>query len=241
MLGEVTRIAYRHIDRAVGLIQLAAAGPGESHPMLAIFSAADLVEAAVRTDEPAVARQAFGRLSAWAAHTGSPWGTALVARCRGLLSADDDGPFEEALSLHLSGGRPFDTARTELLFGEHLRRRRRRADARRHLRVAFETFARLGLPTWAAVAESELRATGETARRREPGTLTQLTPQEVQIVRIVGTGATNREVAAQLFLSPRTVDYHLRKVFTKLDVSSRSELIRRAATGDFTDAISASL
>ncbi|WP_239160722.1 helix-turn-helix domain-containing protein [Virgisporangium ochraceum] len=89
-------------------------------------------------------------------------------------------------------------------------------------------------PTWADLAAAELRATGETARRREPGTLTRLTPQDVQIVRLVATGVTNREVAAQLFLSPRTVDYHLRKVFTKLDVTSRAELILRA--GDFTDA-----
>ncbi|GIJ60968.1 helix-turn-helix transcriptional regulator [Virgisporangium aurantiacum] len=215
------------------LAALAVAGPGESHPMVGIFSAADLVEAAVRTDEPATARQALGRLETWAAHSGSAWGSALVARCRGLLDADDRH-FADALATHARGGRPFDTARTELLFGEHLRRRRRRADARRHLRAAHETFERLGLPTWADQAGAELRATGETARRREPGTPTRLTPQEVQIVRMVSTGATNREVAAQLFLSPRTVDYHLRKVFTKLDLTSRAELILRA--GDFTDA-----
>jgi DNA-binding NarL/FixJ family response regulator len=111
-----------------------------------------------------------------------------------------------------------------------LRRRRRRADARVHLRAAHERFEGLGLAAWAELARTELRATGETARKRDPSTAGQLTPQEVQIVRIVGEGATNREVAAQLFLSPRTVDYHLRKVFTKLDVSSRAELIRYAAT-----------
>ena len=203
----------------------------DSHPIVAVFSAADLVEAAIRTDRLAVAARAAARLEAWTVHTGSVWGRALLARCRGQLAAPEhaDACFTEALALHTTGGRPFDTARTRLLFGEILRRRRRRADARVHLRAAYEMFERLSLTAWAEMANAELRATGETARKREPGTADQLTPQEVQIVRFVGEGATNREVAAQLFLSPRTVDYHLRKVFTKLDVSSRAELIKLAA------------
>ena len=110
-----------------------------------------------------------------------------------------------------------------------LRRGRQRTAARGHLRTAHEQFEELGLPVWAERAATELRATGETARRRDPSTTGLLTPQETQIVRIVGEGATNREVAAQLFLSPRTVDYHLHKVFTKLGVASRAELIRFAA------------
>jgi DNA-binding CsgD family transcriptional regulator len=213
------------------LAALAAAGPGESHPIVSVFSAADLVEAAVRTGREAVARDALDRLEEWTTHTGSAWGRALVARCRGLLATGPEAAdhFTDALALHTHGGRPFDAARTALLFGEMLRRRRRRSDARVHLRAAHEQFGRLGLPVWAELAHSELRATGETARKRDPSTIGQLTPQEVQIVRIVGEGATNREVAAQLFLSPRTIDYHLRKVFTKLDVSSRAELIRVAA------------
>jgi DNA-binding CsgD family transcriptional regulator len=215
------------------LAALAAAGPGESHPIVGVFSAADLVEAAARTDRPALAGEALHRLEEWTTHTGSVWGRALAARCRGLLAAGADAPghFAEALELHTHGGRPFDTARTALRFGEMLRRRRRRADARVHLRAAHERFERLGLPVWAELARTELRATGETARKRDPAAIGRLTPQEVQIVRIVGEGATNREVAAQLFLSPRTIDYHLRKVFTKLDVSSRAELIRFAAGG----------
>ena len=210
---------------------LARAGPGDSHPIVSIFSAADLVEAAVRTDREAVARRALARLEAWTAHTASVWGRALLARCRGLLATgtEADEHFAGALTLHAAGGRPFDAARTELLYGEMLRRRRRRADARVHLRAAHETFERLGLPGWAESAHAELRATGETARKRDPSTIGQLTPQEVQIVRIVGAGATNREVAAQLFLSPRTIDYHLRKIFAKLDLTSRAELIRFAA------------
>jgi ATP/maltotriose-dependent transcriptional regulator MalT len=112
---------------------------------------------------------------------------------------------ERALALHAGSGRPFDAARTELLFGESLRRRRRRSRARTHLRAACEGFERLGALPWAEQARVELRATGETARRRDPGKISQLTPQELQIVRLVGDGGTNREIAAQLFLSPRTV------------------------------------
>ena len=104
--------------------------------------------------------------------------------------------------------------------------------ARSHLRAACEGFERLGAAPWAELARAELRATGETARKRDPSTISQLTPQELLIVRLVGEGATNRQVAAQLFLSPRTVDYHLHKVFNKLGMSSRSELVRLAVTGD---------
>jgi DNA-binding CsgD family transcriptional regulator len=136
--------------------------------------------------------------------------------------------FEEALALLDGQGRPFDLARIALAYEEALRRARRRADARTHLRGALETFQRLGTTPWAERAAAELRATGETARRRDPSTLSQLTPQELQIVQLVGEGGTNREIGAQLFLSRRTIDYHLRNVFVKLGVSSRAELIRLA-------------
>ena len=118
--------------------------------------------------------------------------------------------------------------------GELLRRQRRRTDSRRHLRAALDLFAQLGAGPWERRAANELRATGETARKRDPSTLDDLTPQELQIARLVAEGATNRDIARRLFLSPRTVDYHLRKVFTKLNLTSRAELILRA--GDFTDA-----
>jgi DNA-binding CsgD family transcriptional regulator len=118
----------------------------------------------------------------------------------------------------------FERARTELLYGEWLRRHRRRRDARPLLRAAMERFQRLGVSPWEERARSELRASGETARRRDPSTRDQLTPQELQIARLVAEGMTNPEVATQLFLSPRTIDYHLRKVFTKLEISSRGEL-----------------
>ena len=99
------------------------------------------------------------------------------------------------------------------------------------LRAALETFERLGTAQWAARAQTELRATGETARRRDPSTLDRLTRQELQVVRLVAEGATNREAAAQLFVSPRTVDHHLRSVFRKLAIRSRAELVRLALDG----------
>jgi DNA-binding CsgD family transcriptional regulator len=136
--------------------------------------------------------------------------------------------FEEALALLDGQGRPFDLARIELAYGEALRRARRRGEARTHLRGALETFQRLQTTPSAERAATELRATGETARRRDPSTLSQLTPQELRIIQLVGEGGTNREIGAQLFLSRRTIDYHLRNVFVKLGVSSRAELIRLA-------------
>ena len=117
-------------------------------------------------------------------------------------------------------------ARTELLYGEWLRRERRRTDARAHLRAAIDIFRRRGVVPWAERAEAELRATGETARKRGAAAVDQLTPQELQIAGLVTGGLTNRDIAAQLFLSPRTVDYHLHKVFTKLGIASRTELVR---------------
>lgn len=206
---------------------LAAAGPGEGNQIVMLMATADLIEAAVRTQRPPPAA-GIHNLEIWATDTGAPWARALVARCRGLLATDDDRDrhFTEALRLHASAGRPFDTARTQLLFGESLRRRRRRADARKHLRAAHETFERLAATPWAEQAGNELLATGETARKRDVSTTDQLTPQELQISRFVAQGETNRAIATLMFLSPRTVDYHLRKIFSKLGLSSRAELIR---------------
>jgi DNA-binding NarL/FixJ family response regulator len=135
--------------------------------------------------------------------------------------------FERALALHARTERLPDRARTQLAYGSFLRRGRHRVDARTHLRAALETFEDLGAEPWAERARQELRASGATARRRDPSTVVDLTPQEVQVARLVRQGLSNRDIAAQLFVSPRTVDFHLRNVFAKLGVSSRTELAAR--------------
>jgi DNA-binding NarL/FixJ family response regulator len=218
----------RPAEALARLERLLAAGPGAGSPYFAVYTVPDLVEAAVRSGRPEAAAAPLAAFDQLATLAGTPDLLAQLARCRGLVGSDEDAParFEEALALHDRRARPFDTARTELLYGEALRRARRRGEARTHLRSALEAFQRLEAAPWAERAAAELRATGETARRRNPGTLAQLTPQELQIVRLVGEGGTNREIGAQLFLSRRTVDYHLRNVFVKLGVSSRIELIR---------------
>jgi len=132
--------------------------------------------------------------------------------------------FETALELHRGSRRPWDEARTELLYGEHLRRTRRRVDARPHLRRASDEFKRLGAVPWEVRAQTELRATGETRQGHDVGSAEKLTPQEFQIVTLVASGLSNRDVAAHLFLSPRTVEYHLGKVYSRLGVTSRAEL-----------------
>jgi DNA-binding CsgD family transcriptional regulator/tetratricopeptide (TPR) repeat protein len=218
-----------HPDAALALLTpLATPGSRRYHSVIAFAAAGDLVESAVRAGEPAAARPHVAALQRWAADAGQAWASGLAARCAALLAPveDADGLFAAAACHGAVGTRPFEAARTQLVHGEHLRRQRRRTEARSPLRAALKTFERLGAEPWAARARGELRATGETARKRDPSTLTQLTPQELQIVRIVRSGATNREIASQLFLSPRTVDYHLRKVFGKLELSSRAELAR---------------
>jgi DNA-binding CsgD family transcriptional regulator len=208
---------------------VSAPAPGAGHPFVARRALPDLVEAAVRAGRPEVAASATTRLVGNAREGAPEWELAVAARCRALITRSPEAKerlLSEALALHDRDRRLFSRARTQLLLGEHLRRERRRVEARAQLRAATETFERLGATPWEQRARTELRATGEKARKREASTLTQLTPQQLHIVRLVAEGATNKEVAAQLFLSPRTVDHHLRNVFAKLGISSRAELIR---------------
>jgi DNA-binding CsgD family transcriptional regulator len=137
--------------------------------------------------------------------------------------------FERALALHAQTPDVFETARTRFAYGAHLRRARHRVRAREQLRAALEAFERLGAHGWADQAEAELAATGETARRRDASTLDQLTPQELQIAHLLADGRTTREAAAAIFLSPKTVEYHLRHVYRKLGINSRDELAARLA------------
>ena len=145
-----------------------------------------------------------------------------------MLARPDDAEaaFEACLALNAGRDWPLHQTRTELAYGEFLRRARRKSEARVQLRAALAGFQRLGAEAWADRAASELRATGETARKRDASTLDELTPQELQIARLVAEGGRNREIAGQLFLSPKTVEYHLRKVFQKLGIASRTELAR---------------
>ena len=122
------------------------------------------------------------------------------------------------------GRRPLDAARAQVAYGEWLRRSQRRVDARQHLREAVETFQDLRAESLAARANQELRASGETARKRDPSTVVKLTPTELQIARLVSSGLSNKDVAAQCWISPRTVAFHLRNVFAKAGVTSRGEL-----------------
>ena len=157
---------------------------------------------------------------------GQPWALARAARVRALLAPNDEfgRHFDEALGLHAQTPDVFETARTRLAYGARLRRSGQRVRAREQLREAIELFDDLGAEPWSSLARAELEATGETARKRDPSTLDQLTPQEVQIALLLAGGSTTREAAAAMFLSPKTIEYHLRNVYRKLGIHSREEL-----------------
>ncbi|ASU84697.1 hypothetical protein CDO52_19510 [Nocardiopsis gilva YIM 90087] len=188
----------------------------------------DRLPTATHTEDLGRAEGALRAFDRWAEATGSDEVRALAARCRALRAEGSraEEHFEEAVNLHKSGYCDFERARTELLFGNMLRRARQVRRAREHLHAALETFDGLNAAPWSGQARSELRAAGEAVRTRERSALEELSPQQLQIARFVAEGATNREVAAQLFLSPRTVDHHLRNVFAKLGIRSRVELAR---------------
>jgi DNA-binding CsgD family transcriptional regulator len=193
------------------------------------FLVPELAEAAARTGDRALLEFALEWLSERTRVISSGWATGIEGRVRALASEGEvaESLYRQSIA-NLSGARVrIELARTHLLYGEWLRRERRRLDARNHLRTALEAFTSMGAEAFARRAERELLATGEHARKRTVDTRDQLTPQEAQISRLVAQGHTNREIAAQLFISPSTVEYHLRKVFRKLDVKSRTQLAHR--------------
>lgn len=203
-------------------------GSGRSHPLVKMMAAPHFVEAALRCGERDAALGIGTYFDTWASATGSPAPLALAARCRALVTTDPavaEDNYREALRLHRLGEHEFERARTGLLFGHELRRRRGPLAAREVLHDALDTFTQLEAQPWADACRSELRATGETVR---PPTehRTELTPQQLQIARLAAQGATNREIAATLYLSVRTVDHHMRNVFVRLGVRSRVELVR---------------
>jgi len=189
----------------------------------------ELIEAASRTGRRAAALPALERLAAGTSAGGTAWGNAIEDRSRALLSEGSaaEALYRDALDQLAPTPLRLDRARTHLVFGEWLRREHRPVAAREQLRAAHELFTEFGADGYAERARVELRATGEHARKRTPDTSNDLTPQETRIAQLVGEGATNAEIAAQLFLSPSTVEYHLHKVFRKLEVRSRTQLARR--------------
>jgi DNA-binding CsgD family transcriptional regulator len=227
-LAQLDIGAGRWEQALVRLVAALEVHPGFGHPLAAILSAWDRVEAAVRVDRPDVVEASIALLGHWVIGAAPPWAEPVLADCRALAAPtpEEAEPHFEAAIAGLEGARSLDRARIQLHYGEHLRRGKRRIDARVHLRHAIDGFDRLGAAPWADRARRELRATGETARKRDLSPLAQLTPQELQVARLVSEGATNKAVAAQLFVSPKTVEYHLRKVFDKLGIASRGELIR---------------
>jgi DNA-binding CsgD family transcriptional regulator/tetratricopeptide (TPR) repeat protein len=195
-------------------------------PALSRMAAVERFDAAVRAEESDRVRGWADELASFAEATGRAWAFATAAYGRAITAegAPADALFQEALSQHSRAGRPLDQARVQLAYGEWLRRAQRRVDARRHLRHALETFGDAHAEALADRATQELRASGETARKRDPSTLVKLTPMELKIAQLVSSGLSNKDVAAQIWVSPRTVAFHLRNIFAKAGVTSRGAL-----------------
>lgn len=205
------------------------AGSSKGDLVLRVVVAPHLVEAAAGCGDRATGDAALKAFDIWTRGTGDRAWLALAARCHALLASEPEeveAHFREALRQHRSDAPDFARARTELLFGRYLRRMRQPGAAREYLQGALETFQQLDLPSWAEQASAELRAAGGRAGPRPTLGADVLTPQQERIARLVAQGATNREIAAKLLVSTRTVDYHLRNVFAALGVRSRTELAR---------------
>ncbi|MDX6488618.1 MAG: hypothetical protein QOK13_1233 [Gaiellaceae bacterium] len=217
-LGRPAEAAARHEEQVAAMSALGIAD-------VDLSPAPELVESYLRLGRTADAAAAATDFVAAAEAKGQPWSLARAARCQGLLADEFEPLFHDALRLHALTPDVFEAARTQLAYGARLRRSRRRVRAREELRAALHSFERLGAEAWSDQARAELAATGETARRRDVGTLGELTPQELQIARLLAEGRTTREAAAAVFLSPKTVEYHLRSVYRKLGIHSREELV----------------
>jgi predicted ATPase/DNA-binding CsgD family transcriptional regulator len=233
---------FAHAGAALGLLELSIGNPREAighlQPVAELLSergvedpgivpwGPDLIESQARIGDTESARATLQNFERQATRTDRKWAFAAAARCKGVLADDDafEDYFVEALERHQGSPTPFERARTQLCFGERLRRGRRRIDAREQLRAALATFEDLGAVSWADRARTELKASGERARRRQAGGVERLTPQELQVALVVARGATNREAAAELFLSPKTIDFHLGHIYSKLGIRSRTEL-----------------
>jgi DNA-binding CsgD family transcriptional regulator len=215
---------------ALDRFEMTAAG-SLRHYIQPILFAPDQIEAAVRFGSTDRSAEPLGRFAAWAGATGQPWARAVLHRCRALArDGDPEAHYREALRQHAVSGRPFEHGRTELLYGEWLRRKRRKSEARARLHSALNLFRSIGAEPLARRARAELRAAGEADARADGSSMPALTAQELQVALLVAQGASNREVATRLFISPRTVEYHLYKIYPKLGVVSRTDLVRHMAT-----------
>ncbi|MFJ3414863.1 LuxR C-terminal-related transcriptional regulator [Streptomyces sp. NPDC086082] len=230
----------RFAAAAARLRALAGFGPGHGHRAIRHLATPHYVEAAARSGDTRIARVAHADYDRWARAVRSPDDLALSARCRALLvpGAEAVEHYRIALDLHARGTRDFERARTELLLGGALRRLRRRTEARDRLHTSLEAFESFGAPHCAAQARAELRALGTpVAATALPASgdlapTTRLTAQQLMVARMAAEGATNREIAVRLALSPRTIDHHLRGVFSRLGIRSRIELVRLLAEGE---------
>jgi ATP/maltotriose-dependent transcriptional regulator MalT len=201
-----------------------ASGQDELHA--SVWSLPELVEAAVRTGRPELAADALERLRERTRVAGTEWALGVEARCAALVSdsALAEGLYREAIERLGRCRVALDLARARLLYGEWLRRRGRRVDAREQLRTAGARFAEMGAVAFAGRADRELLATGETARKRTIETTDELTPHEARIARMARDGASNQDIATELFVSRKTIEYHLHKVFSKLGITTRQQL-----------------
>ncbi|HEY2600298.1 MAG TPA: LuxR C-terminal-related transcriptional regulator [Thermoleophilaceae bacterium] len=223
----VTAVLHNGLGRYEEAFAAAQQAGEDTHPSWwRNYGWVELIEAAVRSGKPEPAVAALGRLSQATGASGTDWALGVEARSRALLSDGEaaEARYREAIERLARTRVRVELARGHLLYGEWLRRERRRLDAREQLRTAHELFTQFGMEAFAERARVELEATGEHARKRTVETVDDLTPREAQIAHLAADGATNREIGSQLFISPRTVDYHLRKVFRKLGVKSRHQL-----------------
>jgi DNA-binding CsgD family transcriptional regulator len=233
LIDWTSAVLYNGVGRYEDALEAAQRAAEHPEELPFAWGLVELIEAATRSGKAARAGDALQRLSETTRPSGTDWALGIEARSRALLS---DGEVAERLYRQAIDrlGRTrvrVELARSHLLYGEWLRRERRRLDAREQLRTAHDLLSAMGMEAFAARAARELLATGETARKRAVETSGQLTAQEAQIARLARDGLSNSEIGARLFISPRTVQYHLHKVFAKLEISSRTELHRALPDG----------